>query len=91
MLDFAGPGLKRMLNRKMSGLLQNAPFKFAPDNGLAFFEDAGWRVVNAESLLTAAYRFRRLPVLMRLAARMPQPDPREPGRRPWSAFALLQR
>lgn len=29
MLDFAGPGLKRMMNHKMAGLLQNAPFKFA--------------------------------------------------------------
>ena len=42
MLDFAGPGLKAMMNKKMAGMLQNAPFKFARDNGLAYFEDLGW-------------------------------------------------
>jgi hypothetical protein len=91
MLDFAGPGLKKLMNKKMAGMLQNAPFKFAPENGLAYFEDHGWRVVQAESLLAAGHRFRRLPIPMRLAARLPQPDPRHPGGRPWSAVALLTR
>ncbi|WP_205873170.1 class I SAM-dependent methyltransferase [Mycobacterium camsae] len=91
MLDFAGPGLKQMMNRKMAGLLQNAPFKFAPENGLAYFENLGWRVVNAESLFSAARRFHRLPTLMRATAWLPQPDPRRPGRRPWSAVTLLAR
>lgn len=91
MLDFAGPGLKQMMNRKMDGLLQNAPFKFAPENGLAYFENLGWRVVDAESLFAAARRFQRLPMLMRAVAWLPQPDPRRPGRKPWSAVALLAR
>ncbi len=89
MLDFGGPGLKKMMNKKMAGMLQNVPFKFAPDNGLAFFEDLGWHVADAESLLLAAQRFRRLPMPMRLVARLPQPDPRHPVGRPWSAVALL--
>lgn len=91
MLDFAGPGLKKMMNKKMAGMLQNAPFKFAPANGLAFFEELGWRVGESESLLVAARRFGRLPMPMRLVARLPQPDPRRPGGRPWSAVALLTR
>ncbi|MDP7701766.1 SAM-dependent methyltransferase [Mycobacterium sp. TY815] len=91
MLDFAGPGLKQMMNQKMSGLLQNAPFKFAPENGLAYFEQLGWRVVDSESLFTAARRFHRLPMFMRVFAWLPQPDPRRPGSRPWSAVALLAR
>ncbi len=89
MLDTAGPGLRKLINKKMAGMQQNAPFKFAPDNGLAFFEDLGWRVAEAESLLLAAQRFRRLPMSMRLVARLPQPDPRHPVGRPWSATALL--
>ncbi len=89
MLDFAGPGLKKMMNKKVAGMSQNAPFKFAPENGLAYFEVLGWRVVEAESLLVAAYRFHRLPVLMRAVARLPQPEPRRPGSRAWSAAALL--
>ncbi|WP_096288023.1 class I SAM-dependent methyltransferase [Mycobacterium ahvazicum] len=89
MLDFAGPGLRKMMNKKMPGILENAPFLFAPENGVAYFEELGWRTVEVESLLVAAHRFRRLPMIMRLAARLPQPDPRHPGSRPWSAAALL--
>lgn len=89
MLDFAGPGLKKMMNKKMAGMLENTPFRFAPENGVAYFEELGWRVAEVESLLIAAHRFRRLPVLMRLAAWLPQPDPRRPGTRPWSAATLL--
>lgn len=89
MLDFAGPGLKKMMNKKMAGMLQNAPFKFAADNGLAFFEDLGWHVAEAESLFAAANRFHRLPISMRPVAWLPRPDPRHPGRRPWSAVTLL--
>jgi methyltransferase (TIGR00027 family) len=92
MLDFAYPGLKKMMNKKMAGLLQNAPFKFAPENGLAYFEDLGWRVVEAESVLVAAHRFRRLPLLLRPLAWLPQPSPRNPGgSRQGSVVALLTR
>jgi methyltransferase (TIGR00027 family) len=89
MLDFAGPGLKRMMNKKMAGMLQNAPFKFAPENGLAYFEGLGWRTVEVEALYMAAHRFRRLPMFMRPLTWLPQPDPRHPGGRAWSATALL--
>ena len=79
MLEFAFPRLRKMMNKKMAGILQNAPFKFAPENGLAYFEDLGWRVVEAESVFVAAHRFRRLPLLMRPLAWLPQPDLRNPG------------
>lgn len=91
MLDFAGPGLKKMMNKKMAGMLQNAPFRFAPENGLAYFEELGWRPADVESLFAAANRFRRLPMSMRPVALLPQPDPRHPGSRAWSAVALLTR
>lgn len=89
MLDFAGPGLKKMMNKKMAGMLQNAPFKFAPENGLAYFENLGWRTVDVQALYLAAHRMRRLPLVMRPLAWLPQPDPRRPGGRAWSATALL--
>jgi methyltransferase (TIGR00027 family) len=89
MLDFAFPGLRKMMNRKMAGMLENAPFKFAPENGLAYFENLGWRTVEAESNLEAAHRFHRLPLFMRPATWLRQTDPRHPGRRPWGAVALL--
>ncbi|BBZ43978.1 class I SAM-dependent methyltransferase [Mycobacterium parmense] len=91
MLDFAGPGLKKMMNKKMAGMLQNAPFVFAPDNGLAFFEGLGWKPLQWEALYLAARRLHRLPAFMRPYAWLPQPDPRRPGRRAWSAATLLTR
>ncbi len=88
MLDFAFPGLRKRINKNMAGIAANAPFKFAPENGLAFFEDLGWRAVEAETVLVAAHRLRRLPIWMRpLAWR--QPDLRRPGNKPSSAVALL--
>jgi methyltransferase (TIGR00027 family) len=89
MLDFAGPGLKRMMNKKLAGMLQNAPFKFAPGSGVAYFENLGWRCAEVEPLSVAAHRFHRLPMSMRVIGWLPQPDPRQPGRLPWSAVALL--
>lgn len=89
MLDFGGPGLKRLMNEKMADMMANAPFKFAPANGVAYFENLGWRAVDVQPLFVAARRFGRLPAFMRPLAWLPQPDPRHPGGRPWSATALL--
>ena len=89
MVNFAGPGLKKTINSRIAGMRQNAPFKFAPENGVAFFEQLGWRTVEVQSLLVAAHRLRRLPILMRPVAWLPQPDPRHPRGKPFSAVALL--
>jgi len=89
MLDFAAPGLKNRMNKKASGLMQSAPFKFAPENGLAYFEDRGWQTVEVESVYSAAHRFHRLPLWMRVLGRASQPDPRAPGNKTWSAVARL--
>lgn len=87
MLDIAFPGLKKRINDNMAGIAENAPFKFAPENGVAFFEDRGWRIVEAQPLLHAAHRLRRLPIWMRPLAWLPRPDLRRPGNRPGSAIA----
>jgi methyltransferase (TIGR00027 family) len=89
MLDFAFPGLKKRINKNVAGISENAPFKFAPENGLAFFEERGWRTVEAESVLEAAHRFHRLPIWMRPLVWLPRSDLRHPGGRPTSAVALL--
>jgi methyltransferase (TIGR00027 family) len=89
MLDFAFPGLQKMMNKKMAGMLQNAPFKFAPENGLAYFENLGWRTLEVESVFVTAHRYRRLPTFMRPMTWLPETDPRRPGGSRWSAVALL--
>lgn len=88
-LDFPSIGLLKTMNHRTGGLLQNAPFKFAPANGVAYFEDLGWNVASIESVSQAAYRFNRLPPLTRLLVRLRQPDPRNPGNQPWSGIACL--
>ena len=77
------------MNKKTRGLMQSAPFKFAPANGLAYFEDLGWRAVEVESVFTAEHRFDRLPRWMRFLAWLPQPDPRNPGDKTWSGVVRL--
>jgi methyltransferase (TIGR00027 family) len=89
MLDFAFPGLKKQINKNVAGISENAPFKFAPENGLAFFEDLGWRTLEAQSVLEAAHRFHRLPLWMRPLAWPPRSDLRRPGGKPTSAVALF--
>jgi methyltransferase (TIGR00027 family) len=89
MLDFAFPGLRKQINKNVAGIAESAPFKFAPENGLTFFEDLGWRTVEAESVLEAAYRLHRLPIWMRPLVWLPKSDLRHPGNKPTSAVALL--
>lgn len=92
MLDLASPGVLHMLRRRTrSRLGEGAQMKFAPPEGIGFFEAMGWKALDVRSYLHEAARLKRLPLLLRLAARLPQPDPRHPGRRPWSAVVRLGR
>jgi methyltransferase (TIGR00027 family) len=90
LLDLAGPGLMKWMNDKSGGLLRNAPFKFAPADGVGYFEARGWRAREIESVFVVAHQLGRLPWFMGLVARLPQPDARHPPRnRPWSAVVRL--
>jgi methyltransferase (TIGR00027 family) len=90
-LDFSSPVILKMVSESMGGRLASAPMKFAPAEGIGFFERHGWREGEAISLFRAAGRFGRLPnFLMRLVARLPQPVPRS-GKGRWSIVACLER
>lgn len=89
--DFASAGLIKSIAGREADTLRNAPPQFGPHNGVAFFEDLGWTPLEIESVLPAAHRFRRLPWWMRLVARLPQPEPRRPGNKPWYAVVRLTR
>jgi hypothetical protein len=91
MLDFGGPGLQKRMNKKTRGMMNSAPFKFAPPNGLAYFEDLGWKPIEMEWVFTAARRFGRLPRWMRPLVWLPQPDPRKPGNNTYSGVVRLTR
>ena len=91
LLDLASPALLQMMKKSMGPHLANAPMKFGPANGIAFFEDLGWHATQVQSVLRAASRFRRLPWTLRLFGFLPEPNPRNPGRAPWSAVVQLGR
>jgi len=90
-LDLASPGVVEMMRKGMGTHLTNAPMKFAPPNGIAYFEALGWKVAEVRSIFHAAARHRRLPLLMRLFAIFSEPDPRKLGTSPWSGVVLLGR
>lgn len=90
-IDLASPALLENLRKTLGEHLANAPMKFAPANGVAYFEALGWKVAEVHSALHAAARFRRLPLLLRLFARFPEPDPRQPGKWRWYGVVKLQR
>jgi methyltransferase (TIGR00027 family) len=90
-MDLASPAVVQMMRRSMGRLLANAPLKFAPPEGVAFFEAFGWTVDRVDSLLHAAARYRRLSGLLRLFAWFPAADPRRLARARWSGVVQLTR
>jgi len=90
-VDIASPELLEMMQKGMGEHLTNAPMKFAPANGVAYFEALGWSVAAVEPLLPAAVRFRRLPWFLTPFRLLPRPDPRNLGRARWSAVVTLER
>jgi O-methyltransferase involved in polyketide biosynthesis len=87
--DLASPNLLKGIQRAMKSVLEQAPMRFAPANGVAFFEVLGWKVAEVCSQLRAAVRLRRLPTLLRWAGWFPDPNPRKLGQARWSAVVRL--
>jgi methyltransferase (TIGR00027 family) len=63
LIDLASPMLLKWMEKRWKGPrgLQNAPFKFAPAEGTAFFEPHGWHEVEYRSTMVEAKRLNRLP------------------------------
>jgi methyltransferase (TIGR00027 family) len=90
-IDLASPAILQMMQKSMGSQLVNAPMKFAPPNGVGFFESIGWNVAAARSVLRAAAEFKRLPWLLRMLAKLPDPNPRKLGKARWSGVIELER
>ena len=93
--DLASPRLLRMLTRSWGRHLDrgNAPFRFGPAEGTAFFRDFGWQEESFRSSLEEAHRLHReMPMmwLWRLLGRLSSAREREEVRR-MSGFVLLRR
>jgi methyltransferase (TIGR00027 family) len=91
LLDTASPIILQIMQKRMGQHLTNAPFKFAPANGLAFFEALGWQARDVRSVFREAGRYRRVSFFLRLLALLPGPNPRNLGRARWSAVVRFER
>jgi methyltransferase (TIGR00027 family) len=87
-LDFSSPAVLAMIQKGTN--FENAPLKFAPEEGVQFFIKRGWKAKNVYSAFREAARLRRLPLLMRLLAWIPQPDVVNARGGRWTAFVRLE-
>jgi methyltransferase (TIGR00027 family) len=88
--DLASPGLIRMLQKEFGSQLNQgrSPLKFGPPEGPEFFVPYGWKPVEVHSMLRTAAGLKRLSLVMRLFALLPD-SPGPQGSRPWSGVCLL--
>jgi methyltransferase (TIGR00027 family) len=90
--DVVSPGVKRIVEKRTKGALDQAgaPLKFAPVEGPGFFSTCGWKPAAVRSLLKTAAELKRLTLLFRLFALLPESSGRQ-GSRPWSGVCLLEK
>jgi methyltransferase (TIGR00027 family) len=90
--DLVSPGLLQMLQREVGAPLDRAgaPLLFGPAEGPAFFAPHGWRPRDVQSPLKTAAREKRLPLLLRFAAMLPESSGPQ-GSRPWSGICLMEK
>ncbi len=91
-LDLASPAaIRKMMIKGIGRKLANAPLKFAPPNGVAFFEKLGWKADDIHSVFRSGVNFRRVSFFMRaLAAVLPDPNPRHLGNRSWGGVIRFE-
>jgi methyltransferase (TIGR00027 family) len=91
LIDLSSPGVVAMMRKTMGSDLSNAPMKFAPESGVAFFEALGWKVREMRVLVREAVRMKRAPWFFRLFMAFPDPDPRHLGNKRWGAVVRFER
>jgi methyltransferase (TIGR00027 family) len=91
MFDVGSPAVVAMMRKQMGDALANAPMRFAPPNGVAFFEAIGWKARDVRPIFREAFHVRRLPWFLRPFGVFPDPNPRKLGRAMWSAVVRMER
>ena len=95
LLDLASPELLEFMNRDWRSAhgLGEAPFRFGPPEGTAFFHPFGWREAESRTLWDEGRRLgreMRFMWLWRLLGRFSPPERRDLFRR-MQTFVLLER
>jgi methyltransferase (TIGR00027 family) len=90
--DLASPTVLKIMQRRTGPKLgPSAQMKFGPAEGVRFFEAMGWKPLEIRSFFREAALLKRLPPLLQLFSFLPDPDPANPGRRPWGAAIRYRR
>jgi len=89
-LDVFSPATMKMLLARR-GHLAARLFRFAPPDGIGFFEGLGWQARDVRSIARAAVRFRRAPLILRPFVLFPDPDPRKLGQTRWYGVVRFER
>jgi methyltransferase (TIGR00027 family) len=89
--DLTSPKLLHMIQKAMGKHLEaaDAPLRFAPPEGPAFFRPLGWEPREAHSLLHTAAQLKRLSFFMRLLSKLPDSQGKQPGK-PWGGVVVLE-
>ena len=89
--DILSPAIRETVTGETRMGMANAPYLFAPSDGVAYFEAIGWRAKDIRSIFDETHRLGRLPWLLHILGSLPlpRPDPRRPARTPWSAVVRL--
>ncbi len=90
--DLLSPAVASRLRRAARELFaDDVKIQFAPRNGVAFFTPFGWKATAVRSNFRDASRAHRLPFFLRPFALFPDPDPENPGDKPWAAVVRFDR
>jgi methyltransferase (TIGR00027 family) len=89
--DLISPGLLTVLEKEMGAYLKDSTaFKFAPQEGEAFFNPYGWKPIESRSQFKAAAALNRLPEEYLPMADIPEPEGPK-GEFPWSGICLIEK
>lgn len=89
--DLQSPGLLAMAQKEMGAQLKDGDpiFRFAPEEGEAWFTAYGWKHLSSQSKLKTAARLNRLSEEMLNYAAIPEPEGPK-GAFPWSGVCLFE-
>jgi methyltransferase (TIGR00027 family) len=87
--DLVSPPMMDLLNEQSGDIVREtgAPYLFAPRQGPAFLDGAGWRIVGVRSLMQTALKLERLPIALRMTAFLGEGE--AAANRPWAGACLL--
>ena len=90
--DLTAPAVVELMKKRMKIDMVKAgiPFKFAPNEGVHFFEPLGWKAIKVGSQMKTARKLKRLPLSLWFWSMLPDPEPPF-GRKPWSGVCLFEK